>query len=141
MSTSMPHSSMSRCVVPRPVIASTTSSASEFCSLSSFATPGVQWRTAGRGFSGLHEDGAGFKTERGFHLVEREGLAIGCGDDVDFAAEGLGEGRPALAELAGREHEDAVAGRGEVRHRGFHGTGAGGGKNDEGRRPGCRRNL
>ena len=64
---------------------------------------------AGGGLGGLHEDGAGFELEGGFDLVEREGLAVGGFDDVDFAAEGFGEGGPALAELSGGEDEDAVS--------------------------------
>ena len=86
---------------------------------------------AGGGLGGLHEDGAGFELERGFDFVEREGLAVGRGDDVDLAAEGLGEGGPALAELAGGEDEHAVAGRGEVGDGGFHGAGAGAGEDDD----------
>ena len=70
---------------------------------------------AGGGLGGLHEDDAGFELEGGPDLVEREGLAVGGGDDVDGAAEVFGEGGPALAELAGGEDEDAVAGAGEVR--------------------------
>ncbi len=45
MSTSTPQPSISRCVVPRPVMASTISRASLPVSFSSLATPGTQWRT------------------------------------------------------------------------------------------------
>ena len=86
---------------------------------------------AGGGFGGLDEDGAGFELEGGFDFVEREGLAVGCFDDVDVAAEGFGEGGPALAELAGGEDEYAVAGRGEVGDGGFHGAGAAAGEDDD----------
>ncbi len=86
---------------------------------------------AGGGLGGLHEDAAGFKAEGGFDFVEREGLSIRGGDDVDLAAEGLGESRPALTELAGGEDEDAITGGGEVRDSGFHGSGAGAGENDD----------
>ena len=43
----------------------------------------------------------------------------------------MARGGPALAEFAGGEDKNAVAGGGEVRNSGFHGTGAGGGKNDD----------
>ena len=48
-----------------------------------------------------------------------------------MAAEGLGDAGPALAELAGGEDEDAVAGRGEVGDGGFHGSGAGAGEDED----------
>lgn len=86
---------------------------------------------AGGGFGGLHEDDAGFELEGSFHGVDRKRLAVGGGDDVDGTAEGLSEGCPALAELAGGEDEDAVAGAGEIGHGGFHGAGAGGGEQDD----------
>ncbi len=65
---------------------------------------------AGGRLGGLDEDGAGFELERGFDLVEGEGLAVGFFDDVGVAAEGFDEGSPALAEFACAEDEDAVAG-------------------------------
>ena len=86
---------------------------------------------AGGGFAGLHVDGAGFELECGLDLIEGEGLAVGGGDDVYFAAEGLGDAGPALAEFAGGEDEDAVAGRGEVGDGGFHGSGAGAGEDED----------
>ncbi len=48
-----------------------------------------------------------------------------------MAAEGFGDAGPALAELAGCEDEDAVAGGGEVGDGGFHGSGARGGEDDD----------
>ncbi len=45
-----------------------------------------------------------------FNLVDGEGTAVGRADDVDVAAEGFGDAGPALAEFAGGEDEDAVAG-------------------------------
>ncbi len=86
---------------------------------------------AGGGFGGLDEDGAGFELEGGFDFVEGEGLAVGFFDDVGVAAEVFDQGGPALAELAGGEDEDAVAGRGEVGDGGFHGSGAAGGEDDD----------
>ncbi len=86
---------------------------------------------AGGGLGGLDEDGAGLELERGLDVGEGEGAAVGCGDDVDLAAEGLGDAGPALAELAGGEDEDAVAGRGEVGDGGFHGSGAGAGEDED----------
>ncbi len=86
---------------------------------------------AGRGLGGLHEDGAGFEVQRGLDFVEREGLAVGGADDVDVTAEGLADAGPALAELAGGEDQDAIAGRGEVGDRGLHGAGAGAGEQDD----------
>ena len=81
---------------------------------------------AGGGLGGLDEDGAGLELEGGLDVGEGEGAAVGGGDDVDLAAEGLGDAGPALAEFSGGEDEDAVAGRGEVGDGGFHGSGAGG---------------
>ena len=43
----------------------------------------------------------------------------------------MANGRPAFAELAGGEDEDAVAGGGEIGDRGFHGAGSGGGEDDD----------
>ena len=69
---------------------------------------------AGGRLGGLDEDDTGLELQGGLDLIEREGAAVGRGDDVDLAAEGLGDAGPALAELAGGEHQYAVAGRGEV---------------------------
>ena len=79
----------------------------------------------------MHEDAAGFEFEGGFDVIEGEGLAVGGADDVYGTAEGFGEGRPALAELAGCEDEDAISGGGEVGDGGLHGSGAGGGEEDD----------
>ena len=91
-------------------MASTTSKRLGVCVLEQLGDAGHAVADAGRGFGGLHEDGAGFELERGLDFIERKGLAVGCGDDVDGAAEGLGEGGPALAELAGGEDKHAIAG-------------------------------
>jgi hypothetical protein len=79
---------------------------------------------AGGGFGGLHEDDTGFEPQRGLDGIEREGFAVGRGDEIDLAAESLGEAGPSLAELAGAEDEDAVAGRGEIGDGGLHCAGA-----------------
>ena len=76
------------------------------------------------------EDGASFELECGLHFIEREGLTVGRADYIDVTAEGLGDAGPALAELAGGEHKNAVAWRGEIRDRSLHGTGAGAGQQD-----------
>jgi len=65
------------------------------------------------GFRGLGVDHLVLRLERFFHFGEVEGLPVGGGEHVDFAAEGLGQSGPALAEFTGSEHQDAVAG--EVR--------------------------
>ncbi len=86
---------------------------------------------AGGGLGGLDEDGASLELERGFDLIEREGLAVGHLDDIGVAAEGFDQRGPALAELAGGEDEDAVAGRGEVGDGGLHGAGAAARQDDD----------
>ncbi len=131
MRTSMPQPSMSRCVVPRPVMASTMSRASLTFSLRSLAMPSMSWRTP------VEDSVAWTKTARvsslsaALDLVEREGAAVRSFDHVDVAAEGFGEAAPALAELAGGEDEDAVAGRGEVGDGGLHGAGAAAREDDD----------
>ena len=85
----------------------------------------------GGSLSCLHVDGAMLGLEGGADGVEVEGLAVGCGDHVRLAAEGLGQACPALAEFAGSEDQDAVAGRGEIGDRGFHGAGAGTGEQED----------
>ena len=82
------------------------------------------------GFRGLGVDHLVLRLERFFHFGEVEGLPVGGGEHVDFAAEGLGQSGPALAEFTGSEHQDAVAGRGEIGDRGLHGAGAGTRKDD-----------
>jgi len=86
---------------------------------------------AGRGLGGLHEYGAGLEVEICLDVIDREGLAVGHGDYIDVAAEGLGECSPALAELAGGENQHAIAGRGEVGDGCFHGAGSGAGEDDD----------
>ena len=86
---------------------------------------------AGRGFRGLHEDGAGLNLERLAHFFQIEGLAVGRADHIDVAPECLGQAYPALAELARREHQHAVSGRGQVRDRCFHRSGTGGGEQND----------
>ncbi len=86
---------------------------------------------AGRGFGGLDKDGAGLELEGGVDLIERKRAAVGGFHHVDVAAEGLGDAAPALAELAGSEDEDAVAGRGEVGDGGLHGAGAAAREDDD----------
>ena len=86
---------------------------------------------AGRSLVRLHEDGARLKLQRSLYGIKREGLPVGRADDIDLAAEGLGQRRPALTELACREHKHAVAGRGEVGDGGLHRSGAGTRKNDD----------
>ena len=80
---------------------------------------------AGRGFRRLHVEHAS-AVELRLHFAQIEGLAVGNAHQFDLAAERLGQIAPALAELAGGEHDDFLAGRSEVRDRGFHGAGAGG---------------
>ncbi len=110
---------------------STMRRASEFSDLEEFGDGFDVVADAGGGLGGLDEDGAGLELEGGLDLVEGEGLAVGFLDDVDVAAEGFGESGPALAELAGGEDEDAVAGRGEVGDGGLHGSGARAGEDDD----------
>ncbi len=85
----------------------------------------------GGGFRGLDEDGAVVGAERSTDLSRIEGVTVGSGEEIDLAAKGLGESDPALAEFAGREDEDAVAGRGEITDGGFHGAGSGAGEDDD----------
>ena len=127
----MPQASTSKWVVPRPVIPSTTSRAGELAALRSFGDGPNVVAGGGRGFGGLDVDGFGVGMQSGLDLFEIEGFAVGGGDQVDLAAEGLGQGDPALAEFAGGEDQDAVAGRGEVGDRGFHGAGAGAGEEQD----------
>ena len=86
---------------------------------------------AGRGLGGLHKDGAGLNLERLAHLFQVEGLAIRGADHIDLAAKCLGQADPALAELARRQHQHAVPGRGQVRDRCFHRSGTGGGEQND----------
>ena len=86
---------------------------------------------AGRGLGSLHEDGAGLNLERLAHLFQIEGLAIRRTDHIDVAPKCLGQAHPALAELARRQHQHAVSGRGQVRDRCFHRSGTGGGEQDD----------
>ena len=109
-------------VVPRPVMASTTAALRSWLP-EQFGDAAEAVARTGGGLGGLHEDDAGFELERGLDGVQREGLAVGRGDEIDLAAEGLGEAGPALAELAGGENQHAVAGRGEVGDGGLHGAG------------------
>ena len=127
----MPQPSTSKWVVPRPVMPSTTSIASGATSLMSFGDRFNVVANGGGGFGGLHVDGAMLGLEGGADFGEVEGLAVGGGHHVGLAAEGLGEAGPALAEFAGGEDQDAVAGRGEIRNRGFHGAGAGAGEQQD----------
>ena len=121
----MPQASMSRCVVPRPVMASTTRQRPrEFSVFRSFGDGFDVVADAGRGLGGLHEDGAGLELEGGLALPRGRRSARRVADDVDVAAEGFGQGRPALAELAGGQDEHAVPGRGEVGDGGLHRSGA-----------------
>ena len=110
---------------------STMKRASDFSSLRSLADGLDVVADAGGGLGGLDEDGAGLELEGGLDVGEGEGAAVGCGDYVDLAAEGLGDAGPAFAEFSGGEDEDAVAGRGEVGDGGFHGSGAGGGEDED----------
>ena len=126
----MPQPSTSKWVVPRPVMPSTTSSVSGETSLISLAICFHVVAHGGGGFGGLHEDGADLGLEGLPYVREVEGLAVGRGDQLDLAAEGLGQVAPALAEFAGGQDQDAVAGRGEVRDGGFHGAGAGAGEQE-----------
>jgi len=85
----------------------------------------------GGGFGGLDVDGFGVGLQCCLNLFQIKGFAVGRGDEVDLAAEGFGEGDPAFTEFTGAEDEDAVAGRGEVADRGFHGSGAGAGQEQD----------
>src|SRR5579883_1659506 len=80
---------------------------------------------ASRSLSGLHVDGAHAGSEARFDFVKREGLSIGLTEHIDVACVGLAERGPALAELSGRQDEDVVARRGQVRDAGLHHAGAG----------------
>ena len=68
MRTSMPQASMSRCVVPRPVMPSTMRRASVFCGFEELGDAFDVVADAGGGLGGLHEDGAGLELEGGFDL-------------------------------------------------------------------------
>jgi hypothetical protein len=120
---SIPQASTSRRVVPRPVIASTTSkSVGE--RRTSFAIASDIMPCAGGTFGRLHINAADLGRQLAAHFVERKCFAIGSGHGFHGAAKRLGQRGPALAELAGGQHEHAVAGRSQVRDRGFHETGA-----------------
>ena len=79
---------------------------------------------AGGCFRGLHENGLHVRREQGLNLADGERLAIGFGEDDGFTVEGLGQRNPALAEFAGAQHQNLVAGAGEIADGGFHGSGA-----------------
>ena len=86
---------------------------------------------AGRGFGGLDVDGAGVGAQALSSPIQRNGVAVRSGDEIDLAAEGLSERFPALAEFSGGEDEDAIAGRGEVGDGGLHCAGTGGGEEQD----------
>ena len=83
------------------------------------------------GFCGLNVYSAVLGLEGGADVGEVEGLTVGCGSNVRLAPKGFGQAGPPFAEFAGGEDQDAVAGRCEVRDRGFHGTGAGAGEQQD----------
>ncbi len=125
MSTSMPQPSTSKCVVPRPVMPSTTSSAFGASFLAQLRNGLDVVAHRRRSLSGLHENHLVLRLERGSHLREVEGLPVGRSHHVRLAAERLRQARPALAKFAGRQHQHLVARRGQVRHRRLHRAGAG----------------
>ena len=86
----------------------------------------VMARASG-GFRRLHVENGG-AVELGADFAEIEGLTIGSGDQFNLAVESLGQIAPALAKLAGGEHDDLVTRRGEIGDGGFHGAAAGGSK-------------
>ena len=79
---------------------------------------------AGRGFRRLHQHGAVLDAQGLAHLLDRERFPVGCRDHIHVAGVRARQRRPALPEFAGRKHQHAVAGRGDVADRGLHGAGA-----------------
>ena len=85
----------------------------------------------GRGFGCLHEHGAGLNLEGFAHLFKIEGLAVRRADHIHVAPKGFGEAYPTLAELACGKHQHAIPRRSQVRDRGFHRSGTGGGEQND----------
>src|SRR5881409_116146 len=56
-------------------------------------------------------------------FVERKRRAIGCCDQFDITAERMRQIAPALAELAGSEHQNSVTRRCKIRNCSFHNAG------------------
>ena len=75
---------------------------------------------AGRGLGGLHIDGLVLGLERRLHLGQVKSFTVGLLDHIHLQAEGLGQIHPALAEFARRQHQHAVARRGQIRDRSLH---------------------
>src|SRR5579885_3398094 len=69
----------------------------------------IMARAGGR-FSGLDEDGASVRLEGLANFIERKSLSVGCFDDLNGTAKGLGQCFPAFTELSGGEDEHSVSG-------------------------------